>query len=69
MHVGGDVRRPGAYAWFTGMTVRQLVSAAGGLAPEATDQLEIVREGTDQRPEAKRTLDDPLEAGDSIVLR
>ena len=69
VHVGGDVRRPGAYAWFPGMTVRQLVSAAGGLAPDATDQLEIVREGTDQRAEAKRILDDLVEAGDSIVLR
>ena len=69
VHVGGDVRRPGAYAWFPGMTVRQLVAAAGGLTPEATAQLEIVREGTNQLPEAKRTLDDLVEAGDSIVLR
>jgi polysaccharide export outer membrane protein len=70
VHVGGDVRRPGAYAWFPGMTVRQLVAAAGGLTPKADGgRLEIVREGPDRHPEPKRTLDDLVQAGDSIVLR
>ena len=70
VHVGGEVRHPGAYAWFPGMTVRQLVGAAGGLTPEgAGSRLEILRKATDQHPEAKCTLDDPVEVGDSIVLR
>ena len=49
VHVGGEVRHPGAYAWFPGMTVRQLVGAAGGLTPEgAGSRLEILRKATDR---------------------
>ena len=65
VHVGGEVRRPGAYAWFPGMTVRQLVAAAGGLTSEVAGGLKILREGT----EAELTLDDSVESGDRIVLR
>jgi hypothetical protein len=52
--VTGAVRHPGAYAWFPGMTVRQLVSAAGGLAPTAAEVIE---------------LDAPVRAGDTLVVR
>jgi uncharacterized repeat protein (TIGR02543 family) len=66
VHVGGEVGHPGAYAWFPGMTVRQLVAAAGGLTPEgAGSRLRILREAT----EAELTLNDPVEAGDRLRIR
>jgi protein involved in polysaccharide export with SLBB domain len=66
VHVGGDVRRPGAYAWFPGMTVRRLVAAAGGLTPKADGGREIVREGT-TGTESERTSRTRRETASSPV--
>jgi hypothetical protein len=52
--VSGEVRHPGTYAWFPGMSVRQLVAAAGGLTPAAAAAIE---------------LDAPVKAGDTLVVR
>ena len=43
--VSGEVKNPGAYGWFPGMTTRQLISVAGGLTPDGSDgRLKVVRQ-------------------------
>jgi hypothetical protein len=52
--VSGEVRKPGAYAWFPGMTARHLISVAGGLTPEGSETIE---------------LDEPVKEGETFVVR
>jgi hypothetical protein len=67
VRVGGEVRHPGDYAWLPGLTVRQLVAAAGGLTPEGTDgRLEIVR-GAEGR-EVVADIDAPVRAGETVIV-
>ena len=69
--VTGEVRSPGAYPWFPGMTARQLISVAGGLTPEGSDgRLKIVREtehGKSQEMGIKK--DDHVAPGETLVVR
>ena len=51
--VSGEVRRPGAYAWFPGMTARDLVEVAGGVTPEGSETID---------------LDHPVKAGETLVV-
>lgn len=68
--VSGEVRNPGAYAWFPGMTARQAISLAGGLTPEGSDgRLKVVREESGFTREGKIKLDDPVKAGETLVVR
>ena len=66
--VTGDVRTPGAYAWFPGMTARQLVSLAG-LPEGPEDRLAIVRETVGQGPGDEIELDAVVTAGETILVR
>jgi polysaccharide export outer membrane protein len=71
--VTGEVRTPGAYAWFPGMTARQLISLAGGLTPDGSDgRLRIVRPASSAEGKAeedKIKLDEPVKAGETLVVR
>jgi hypothetical protein len=82
--VSGGVRNPGAYAWFPGMTARQLVAAAGGFTPDAPEAAawalslrNLSSRGTSAAPGSEgsadsakeMSMDDPLEAGDTLVVR
>lgn len=68
--VSGEVRNPGAYAWFPGMTARQLISVAGGLTPEGSDgRLKIVRERDGRSHEDGIKRDQPVSAGETLVVR
>jgi polysaccharide export outer membrane protein len=68
--VSGEVRNPGAYGWFPGMTTRQLISVAGGLTPDGSDgRLKVVRQVDGKSEEDKIKLDDPVKPGDTIVVR
>jgi uncharacterized repeat protein (TIGR02543 family) len=68
--VTGDVRTPGAYAWFPGMTARQLVSLAGGVASEGEeDRLAIVRGTAGQGPGDEIELDALVTAGETLLVR
>jgi polysaccharide export outer membrane protein len=68
--VSGEVRNPGAYPWFPGMTARQLISMAGGLSPEGSDgRLKIVREVGGASHEYGIKLDDLVKAGETLVVR
>jgi hypothetical protein len=68
--VSGEVRNPGAYAWFPGMTVRQLIAVAGGVTPGGPeDRLEIVCEGGGQGREDRFEFDALVKAGEAFVVR
>jgi polysaccharide export outer membrane protein len=68
--VTGEVRNPGAYPWFPGMTARQLISMAGGLSPEGSDgRLKIVREQNGASHEYGIKLDELVKAGETLVVR
>jgi polysaccharide export outer membrane protein len=68
--VSGEVRNPGAYGWFPGMTTRQLISLAGGLTPDGSDgRLKVVRQVGGQSEEDKIKLDEPVKPGDTLVVR
>ena len=68
--VSGEVRSPGAYGWFPGMTTRQLISLAGGLTPDGSDgRLKVVRQVGGKSEEDKIKLDEPVKPGDTVVVR
>jgi polysaccharide biosynthesis/export protein len=68
--VSGEVRNPGAYAYRPGLSVRQLVSLAGGLTPEGTmGRLRAIRNQDGKSKEVKIGLDDPIQPGDTLVVR
>jgi len=68
--VSGEVRNPGAYAWFPGMTARQLISVAGGLTPEGSNgRLKVVRQTERKSREDGMKLDEPVNAGETLVVR
>ncbi len=68
--VSGEVRNPGAYPWFPGMTARQLISVAGGLTPEGSDgRLKVVRDKSGKSREESIKLDEPVKAGETLVVR
>ena len=70
MFVSGEVRNPGAYPWFPGMTARQLISMAGGLSPEGSDgRLKIVRDEGGTSHEYGIKLDELVKAGETLVVR
>ena len=61
--VAGEVRNPGAYAWFPGMTARQLISAAGGLTPGASEGA-LLKLSTKPVPGALSSRGAAFESGD-----
>ncbi|HSD66844.1 MAG TPA: polysaccharide biosynthesis/export family protein [Vicinamibacteria bacterium] len=68
--VTGEVRNPGAYGWFPGMTTRQLISLAGGLTPDGSDgRLKVVRQAGGKSKEDKIRLDEGVKPGDTVVVR
>jgi polysaccharide export outer membrane protein len=68
--VSGQVRNPGAYPWFPGMTARQLISVAGGLLPEgSSSRLKVVRQQGDTSREYGIKLDELVQAGETLVVR
>ena len=68
--VSGEVRNPGAYAYQPGLSVRQLVSMAGGLTPEGSmGRLRAVRKKDGKSKEEKIGVDDPIQPGDTLVVK
>jgi polysaccharide export outer membrane protein len=52
------------------MTVRQAISMAGGLTPEAsTGRIRVVRLVDGEMREIKIKLDEPVEPGDTVVVK
>lgn len=70
IYVSGEVRNSGSYAFSAGMTVRQALSLAGGFTPDAaTGSVKIIRNLGGKIRELKGRLDDPVQAGDTILAR
>lgn len=68
--VSGEVRSPGAYPYQPGLSVRQLISMAGGLTPEGSmGRLRAVRKKDGKSKEVKLGVDDPIQPGDTLVVR
>ncbi len=66
--IGGEVKRPGAYSYQPGLTVKQAISVAGGLTEWASSsKFEILREGTRQaRAADEGTL---IRPGDTVTVK
>lgn len=68
--VSGEVRTPGAYPFLPGTTVRQAISLAGGLTNDGSSgRIRVVREVEGKTKEVKIKLDDPIQPGDTIVVK
>jgi len=65
--VSGHVPNPGGYAITPGITVRQAVSLAGGSA--RSGRVRVLREVGGRAQQVDLDLDDPVQAGDTIVVR
>ena len=68
--VSGEVRNPGSFPFNKGLTVRQAVSLAGGFSEDAsTKSPRIVRDVLGKPKEMKVKLDDPIQPGDTVVIK
>jgi polysaccharide export outer membrane protein len=67
--VSGEVRQPGQYGAVPGMTVRQAVSVAGGFAKGAArDRVRVLRTAEGRTTEIDARLEEPVLAGDTLVV-
>lgn len=67
--VAGQVRTPGGYTLAAVNTVLQALTLAGGPTDQAaTNRIRIIRIVNGKRQENKAKLDDPVKAGDTIVV-
>jgi polysaccharide export outer membrane protein len=68
--VTGEVRTPGAITYWPGATVRKAINTAGGFSADAaTGRLRVVREVEGKTKEMKIGLDDPVQPGDTIIVK
>jgi polysaccharide export outer membrane protein len=68
--VTGEVRNPGAIPFSHGLTVRQAVSLAGGFGQDASKgSAKVVRVVNGKTYEIKMRLDEPLQPGDTVVIK
>ena len=68
--VTGEVRNPGAITFWPEATVRKAINTAGGFSADAaTGRLRIVREVEGKTKEIKVNLDDPVQPGDTIIVK
>ena len=68
--VTGEVRTPGAITYWPGATVRKAINTAGGFSADAaTGRLRVVREIEGKTKEMKIGLDDPVQPGDTIIVK
>lgn len=70
VYLSGEVRLPGAYPFPPGTTVRQAISLAGGLTENGSgSRIRVVRAQDGRPKEMKIKLDEPVEAGDTILVK
>ena len=68
--VTGEVRTPGAITFFPGVTVRKAINTAGGFSADAaTGKIRVVREVDGKTKELKISIDDPVQPGDTIIVK
>jgi polysaccharide export outer membrane protein len=68
--VSGEVRNPGAFPFAPGLTIRQAIALAGGFTADAsTKNARVVRPSSGRSEPIKMSLDEPIQAGDTIVVK
>jgi len=68
-YVYGEVNRPGGYAWEPGLTVRKVITLAGGLKERASgSKWYLVREGGSESDRVKADEDTPVSPGDTLTI-
>jgi polysaccharide export outer membrane protein len=68
--VTGEVKTPGAITYWPGATVRKAINTAGGFSADAaTGRLRVVREVEGKTKELKISIDDPVQPGDTIIVK
>lgn len=70
VYVSGEVNTPGAYAFSPGTSVRQILSLAGGITEDGSSgRIRVVRTVDGKAKESGIKMDDPVLAGDTIVVK
>ncbi len=68
--VTGFVRSPGSFVWDRGITVLQAISLAGGLTDRGSNRgIRLLRIVDGEQEEVSVNLEDPVQAGDTVVIR
>ena len=68
-YVYGEVARPGGYAWEPGLTVRKVITLAGGLRERASgSKWYLVPENSNENERRKVSEDDRIQAGDTLTI-
>lgn len=69
IYIYGSVARPGAYAWEPGLTVRKVITLAGGLKERASgSKWFLVPEGGGETDRLRVSEDDPVGPGDTLTI-
>ena len=68
-YIYGSVARPGGYAWEPGLTVRKVITLAGGLKERASgSKWYLVPENADEGARRKVSEDDLVQPGDTLTI-
>ena len=68
--VSGQVKSPGEYVVRREMTVRQVLALAGGVTDRGSNRrIQVMRRVDGQERTESATLEDPVQAGDTIIVR
>lgn len=68
-YVYGEVARPGGYAWEPGLTVRKVITLAGGLKERASgSKWYLVPEGGSEAGRRQVSEDDAVGPGDTLTI-
>ncbi len=74
-YINGEVRKPGSYSFYPGMTIDRAISVAGGFTDRASrEKIFVEHDLSDSRdpdgtPEERATLSDQVLPGDVITVR
>lgn len=67
-YVNGEVRRPGAYPYIEGLTIRKAIMIAGGMSERGTEsKLKLLAENS-KESKSVDDIDAPLRAGDIVIV-
>ena len=69
VRVLGEVRNPGLYHVDPTMTLGDAIALAGGPTPEASEDIQIFRAGTEMHADMTQPAMQQVESGDHIVLQ
>ena len=68
-YIYGEVSRPGGYAWEPGLTVRKVITLAGGLKERASgSKWYLVPEGGSEETRIRVDEDSPINPGDTLTI-